>query len=180
MIARDELIAIGQYRKPHGIEGELTATVEAPLDLLGHARCLVSDIDGIFVPFFIEGMRTKNEHSVLLSLMGIHNEKEAATLVNKEILVLKQDYESHARHELDDDEPDELPVDYFIGFNVTINDEVTGTITDIDDNTINVLFVVETDERKTLLVPAVDEMIVSIDLDEQSIVLNVPDELLHL
>ena len=180
MIRRDELIAIGRYRKPHGIDGELSATIDAPLELLERARCLVSDIDGIFVPFFVENTRPKSEHSVLLSITGIHNEKEAATLVNKEIFILKQDYGRIDREESDEETPEELPVDYFIGFDVVINGQVEGTVTDIDDKTINVLFVVETTEGDTLLVPAVDEMIEEIDLDERLITMNVPNELLNL
>lgn len=180
MIRRDELIAIGQYRKPHGIDGELSATIEAPLELIERARCLVSEIDGIFVPFFIEATRPKSENSVLLSITGIHNEKEAATLVNKEIYILKQDYGRIAQEDSDEDTPDELPVDYFIGFDVIINQQVEGTVTDIDDKTINVLFVVETTDGDTILVPAVDEMIDEIDLDERLITMSVPDELLQL
>ena len=180
MIRRDELIAIGQYRKPHGIDGELSATIETPLALVERARCLVSDIDGIFVPFFVESMRPKSEHTLLLSITGIHNEREASTLVNKEIFILKQDYGRIAQEESEEDVPDELPVDYFIGFDVVINQQVEGTVTDVDDKTINVLFVVETTEGDTLLVPAVDEMIDEIDLDERLITMSVPDELLQL
>ena len=48
MITREELIAIGHYNKPHGVAGELSATVDVEIDVLGALSCLVSEMDGIY------------------------------------------------------------------------------------------------------------------------------------
>ena len=58
MIRRDELIQIGQFNKPHGIEGEITASVNYDFDDLSAFSCLIVEIDGIFVPFFVTNVRT--------------------------------------------------------------------------------------------------------------------------
>lgn len=182
MIGRDDLIAIGKFLKPHGVNGEIAATLEIEASLINRVRCLVACIDGIYVPFFVEAMRPKNHYSTLLTITGIHNENEAALLTNKELFVLKTDYDALATTPLDDDEEeaDELPVDYFIGFDITLNNEVKGRVTDVDDTTINVLFVVETANGTSLLIPAVDEMIEEIDTEARFIAMNVPDELLTI
>ena len=87
MITRDELIAIGHYNKPHGVAGELSATVDVDLEVLRGLSCLVSDIDGIFVPFFVNAIRPKSVDTMLLTIDGIENEKEAARLVNRDIWI---------------------------------------------------------------------------------------------
>ena len=46
MIVESEISAIGRTLKPHGINGEIAATVDAAVDLDG-LRCIVLDIDEI-------------------------------------------------------------------------------------------------------------------------------------
>ena len=92
MITREELIAIGHYNKPHGVVGEISATVDVDVDVLRALSCLVSDIDGIYVPFFVNGLRPKTADTVLLTIDGITSEQEAARLVNHDIFALKRDY----------------------------------------------------------------------------------------
>ena len=62
MILRDELIAIGRYNKPHGVAGEISATIDVDIDTLKELSCLVSDIDGIFVPFFVNSCRPRRRY----------------------------------------------------------------------------------------------------------------------
>ena len=59
MITREELIAIGHYNKTHGVAGEISATIDVDMSLLESLSCLVSDLDGIFVPFFVNACRPK-------------------------------------------------------------------------------------------------------------------------
>ncbi len=177
MITRDELVDIGRYNKPHGVNGEISATVDCDIDVLERFSCLVSDVDGIFVPFFIKQLRTKSAQSVLLTVDGINDDTEAALLVNKDIYVLKREYSRIAQ----ESESDDYPIDYFIGFSVDEQDgTVLGEIVDVDDTTANVLFKVKTPGDKEVLVPAVDDFIVDIDIDKRQLTMNIPKELLQL
>ena len=151
MITRDELIEIGVYNKPHGVNGEISATIDCELDILSQFSCLVSDID------------------------GINNESEATLLVNKTIFVKKNEFDKLAK----DYDSDEMPIDYFIGYKAIINENTVGEIVDVDDSTANVLFRIEVDDKE-LLVPAVDEFVVDIDTENETIELDVPTELLNL
>lgn len=173
MITIDEIISIGKFNKAHGINGELSATITAPQVVLDNCSCIVCDIDGIFVPFFIKDYRTKSQETFLLSIDDINNEQEAAMLVNKDIYVKRNEYGDA----LEDD--DQVPIDYFIGFKAIING-INGNIVDIDDSTANLLFVIDTCDDRQLLIPAVEEFITDIDNKNNIITMEVPQELLDL
>ena len=176
MITRDELIAIGHYNKPHGVVGELSATVDVELEMLSGLSCLVSDIDGIFVPFFVNAIRPKSADTVLLTIDGIMNEKEAARLVNRDIYALKRDY----RQESIDADADGYPLDFFIGFELRDSDgSRVGEIIDVDEQTENAIFVVDRDGSE-IMVPATDDLIVEFDVDNKLMVMDLPKGLLDL
>lgn len=176
MITRDELIAIGRYNKPHGVAGEISATIDVDLDTLQGLSCLVTDIDGIFVPFFVNACRPKSQETVLLTIDGIDNEKEVSRLVNHDIYALKRDY----RQESLDSDADGFPLDYFIGFELHDSDgQRVGEITDVDEQTENAIFIVDR-EGAELMVPATDELIVEFDLDKKVMVMDLPQGLLDL
>lgn len=176
MITRDELIAIGRYNKPHGVAGEISATIDVDLDTLQGLSCLVTDIDGIFVPFFVNACRPKSQETVLLTIDGIDNEKEVSRLVNHDIYALKRDY----RQESLDSDADGFPLDYFIGFELRDSDgQRVGEITDVDEQTENAIFIVDR-EGAELMVPATDELIVEFDLDKKVMVMDLPHGLLDL
>ncbi|MBQ9821529.1 MAG: 16S rRNA processing protein RimM [Muribaculaceae bacterium] len=176
MITRDELIAIGRYNKPHGVAGEISATIDVDLDTLQGLSCLVTDIDGIFVPFFVNACRPKSQETVLLTIDGIDNEKEISRLVNHDIYALKRDY----RQESLDSDADGFPLDYFIGFELRDSDgQRVGEITDVDEQTENAIFIVDR-EGAELMVPATDELIVEFDLDKKVMVMDLPQGLLDL
>ena len=78
MIVRDQLIAVGRFNKAHGVNGEVQATLDIDADLLPRLRCIVTDVDGIYVPFFIASHRKKGTQSVLLTIDGITSEQQAA------------------------------------------------------------------------------------------------------
>ena len=176
MITRDELIAIGHYNKPHGVAGELSVTVDVDLEVLRGLSCLVSDIDGIFVPFFVNAIRPKSVDTMLLTIDGIENEKEAARLVNRDIYALKRDYQQESI----DADADGYPLDFFIGFELRDNDgSRVGEITDVDEQTENAIFVVDRDGSE-IMVPATDDLIVEFDVDNKLMVMDLPEGLLDL
>lgn len=175
MIRQEEIVQIGQFNKPHGIDGEITASVDFDINDLKHFSCLIADVDGIFVPFFMNALRPKSSQSLLLKIDGIENETDAAMLVNKPIFVLKTEF-----GELDSFNDDEIPVDCLVGYSVFQHGESLGHITRIDDSTANVLFVVTDSNNRELLIPAVDDFIESIDIDNQEISLNIPPDIISL
>lgn len=177
MIRREELVEIGVYNKPHGVNGEISASVDCEMELLRRFSCFVSNIDGIFVPFFVEAIRKKSHQSALLQIEGIASEKDAAMLVNKSIFVKKDEFNALA----DEYDSDEMPIDYFIGYKAIVNGKALGEIVDFDDSTANVLFTIrDAQSGKHVLVPAVEDFISGILPEQQQIEFEVPEELLNL
>ena len=178
MITRDQLIEIGHFNKAHGVNGEVNASLLIDVEHLPGLSCLVCDMDGIYVPFFVEAIRPKGATSVLLTIDGFTNEQEVATLVGKDIFALKRDYDSLVQRVEEDD--DELPLDYFIGFHLTDNDILIGEIIDVDESTENALFIVRRDDNTEVSIPAVDDLITSMDMEQRVIDMDLPEGLLTI
>ena len=176
MILREELIAIGHYNKPHGVVGEISATVDVDYDVLQSLTCLVSEIDGIYVPFFVNACRPKTADTVLLTIDGIASEQEAARLVNHDIFALKRDYSAAS----DEADADGYPLDYFIGFELQDSDEKrVGVIIAVDEQTENAIFIIDRDGDE-LMVPTNDDLIVEFDIDKRVMVMDLPQGLIDL
>ena len=176
MITRDELISIGHYNKPHGVAGEISATVDVEVELLRDLSCLVSEVDGIFVPFFVNACRPKSADTVLLTIDGINNEVEATLLVNAEVYALKRDFDQLTEEE----DADGYPLDYFIGFEMKdVHGTRLGEIVAVDEQTENAIFIVDRGEDECMI-PAADELIVEFDVDSKTMVMDLPQGLLEL
>jgi len=176
MITREELILIGHYNKPHGVAGEISATVDVDMDTLQRLSCLVSEMDGIYVPFFVNACRPKTAETVLLTIDGVSTEQEVARLVNHDIYALKRDY-SQASDEAD---ADGYPLDYFIGYELRqTNGKRVGEIVDVDEQTDNALFIIDCGGDE-IMVPASDDLIAEFDTDDRVMVMELPEGLIDL
>lgn len=179
MIFREDLIEIGAYNKPHGINGEISATFDYDIDIISSYNCFISEINGIFVPFFAENIRPKSNETVLLKIEGIDDEKSVKLLVNHKIYAMKTSFKD-ARNKFDENS-DEISIDYFIGFNIYSNEnEVVGKIIDVDCSTENYLFVVENKDSNNILIPATDDFIVDIDFDKNVLTMCLPEGILNI
>ena len=177
MITRDQLIEVGHFNKAHGVNGEANAAMLIDTELMPRLSCLVCDMDGIYVPFFVTSIRPKGATTLLLTIDGFSSDQEVVALVGKEIYALKRDYDVLAQAA---DADEELPLDYFIGFTLTDRGTSVGEIVDVDDSTDNVLFVVRGNDDMTVTIPAVDDLIASMDLEAKVIDMDLPDGLLTI
>ena len=90
MITIDQITEIGRFNQPHGIKGEINAVVFDGVDL-AELSCVVLDIEGIYVPFFMSGLRQRGVNSYLVTIDGIENELKAASIANKVIYALRDE-----------------------------------------------------------------------------------------
>jgi 16S rRNA processing protein RimM len=173
MIKREELIKIGQFRKPHGIKGEIT--FDFSNDAFDESDCpfLVCEIDGIFVPFRLDEYRFKSNSSALVKLNNIDSEAKAKPLTNKEVYFPKEQIDSTPSD-------DDYTWDYFIGFSLIDKQSgKIGTIVAVDDSTLNTLFIVK-QHKGEILIPAHEEMIIRIDEEQKEIQVELPEGILDL
>jgi len=176
MIDRNTLVSVGRYTRAHGVNGEIAAQVDIDAASIGAGTCLLSVIDGLVVPFFVENCRVRSSHAVLLTIDGIDSEAQTTLLAGREILMTRDDY-----NRLMGGDDDERPLDFFKGYTI-VDDEghTVGQITAVDDSTANVLFVVNGDDGSEHLIPAVPEMIVDLDDEARIITMDLPQGLLEL
>lgn len=174
MILPDEITAFGRVDKTHGIHGEMSVSlypraIDNDIDVYA-LRCVIFDIDGIYVPFFVNGSRPRGNGSLLLMLDGVESDGDASSFTGKEIFALDADLGL-----IHSEESDFLTLDDMPGFVIVDSDgTVVGTISDIDDSTENVLFGVKTADGKTINVPAAEQLITDVDVDKKILYMNLP------
>lgn len=167
MIRKEDLIYIGKCLKPHGIKGEISAILD--IDNIDKLSCIVFNVDGIYVPFFIENIRTRNKESILLKIDGVNSEFEVNEFSNQEIYALSHEYTIDS---IIDDEM--MYAEDFIGYEVFENDKHLGVIVDYDDSTDNSLFILKQDNNEELLVPIVDDFIKDVDIEQKILIMDLP------
>ncbi len=176
MIKADEITEIGKFGKPHGTKGEINAYLDENVDAES-VRRFALDIDGIFVPFFLESNRQKREDTFIWKIEGIDNEEEASELTHAVIYAFKED-DVVAEDERDDDG---LYASDLVGYTlVHANGVPVGTITAIEDSTENALFIVEMADGSTRYVPIANDLIDDINTERRYIVMTLPEGILDL
>lgn len=168
MIHIDEVFKIGKFIKPHGLKGEIA--LEFDNDVFDKAECpyLVCMMDGILVPFFIKEYRFKGNDIVLITFEDISTEEQAKAFNGIEVYFPRKYFDAQ-------NEEVDYTLDYFIGF--TVNDEsngIIGKIIDINESTINVLFLLENEDGNELIIPASDDFVTEIDEKNKTLYMKLP------
>lgn len=175
MIERSKLTDIGEIVKTHGIKGELNAVIDNGIDI-AQLRCIVLEVDGIFVPFFINSFRPKGNEAVLLTIDGVDSDTEASKLCGLTIYALIDELPDYNGN---DDEGFYLAD--LIGYKLNDSDGTNvGKITGYDDSTSNTLLIVESNTGSIHYVPMADDLIVEFNPETSSITLNLPSGLFEL
>lgn len=169
MLRKEDFVYYGKFLKPHGTKGEIG--LQGDNFTLGDDCDFVAcDIDGILVPFFIESRRIKNNDTLIVKIERMESAEAVRCLTNRETYI--------PRHWVE--EECELTLPFMIGFKATdVRHGELGEITDIDDSTINTLFVID-NGKDEILVPAQEMFIESIDIENRHITFNLPDGLVQL
>lgn len=175
MITPDILTSIGTFFKPHGIKGEISATLDYAIDP-SELRCIVLEIDGIFVPFFVDSSRPKGASLWLVKLDGVDSEKSASAFSNHEIYAITAELPEG----LVDEGEDGLYLYDLEGYTLKEDENVIGTIDGVDDSTANILLIVKTPSGATVYVPFAEEFLTDIDKDNHTITMTLPEGLIDL
>lgn len=175
-----KLSDFGNSGQVHGLRGEInmffdddSACAPAPGDFL------FADIDATMIPFEVESIRRRNPGHYLVKFYDIDSADEAEQLKNRNFFT-----EATATGLPADDTADEdgFYASDLIGYTVTDadTDRMLGTIEGYDDNTINVLLIVERPDSSRLLIPFADEYITDINTDERRLEVSLPDGFLDI
>lgn len=175
MITQDDIFKIGRFYKPHGIAGEINFSFTDDIFDRTESPYWVIEIDGIFVPFFVESYRFRGETTALVKMEDIDNEQAAKLLADHDVYYPK----SYA----DDAQEDTQIItwQYFEGFRIVdAKGDFIGEITAVDDSTMNVLFQLKMADGNTKLIPAAEDFMLRIDSKERCLHMDIPQGLLEL
>lgn len=172
MILQSSVFPIGQIIKPHGVNGEMSFSFTSDVFDSEDVPFFIFNMQGILVPFFLEEYRFKGSTTGLLKLDGITTDEQARGFSGLTIFLPKS--------YLDKVEDTEIELDYFAGFSLVDAEKgLLGVISEVDQTTENVLFVIPT-KNDELLIPAGEEYIEEIDHDKKIIYVKLPEGLLDL
>lgn len=172
------LVEIGEIVKPHGIKGELVANINTDDVDIENLEYIVTRIDGLEVPFFITSCRPRSTESVLLTLDGVDDERDAAELTHHPILVPRDCVSGQG--------DDELTASDLIGYTLLDDSDSPdgtriGVISGIREMTeANWLFEIDNGSGRTILIPIADELISDIDTDTRRLTMTLPEGLVEL
>ena len=172
MITHEQVYRIGRIGKPHGVRGEVSLQFSDDVFDRVNADYLVLETDGILVPLFMEEYRFRNDSAALVKFEGIDTQERARELTHCDV---------YFPYSLSDGNEQQFSWNEIVGFSLIDADtqQPVGEITAIDDSTINILFHVERDGEE-ILIPASDELIQSVSMDQREIEITLPDGILDL
>lgn len=136
---------------------------------------LFARVDGLFVPLYGNKFERRGKAGAILSFDDIDTERRGGEFINMELFMPEDD-------ELYGVDDEEFTLDELIGFRAEIvvdNQRFEGEITDFIDSEFNPLFEVRIGDSEHLI-PAVEEFILSINFEDESMVINPPSGLLNL
>lgn len=163
MITNEQVIAIGRITRTHGKRGEIQCLMDNEYWNNADATFLILSIDNILVPFRVLDWRGKGSDSLIFQLDRITDEQTAQQLIGNQAYMLKSDIS----------EEDEIMPTWqsLLGYRVLDTDQgELGTITDVDETTINTLVTL----NHSQLIPLHEDFIINIEPDKQLITICLP------
>jgi 16S rRNA processing protein RimM len=161
-----EYVLIGKLQRAHGVTGEIVLGLMTDFPERINAGKIIY-LGGQHTPHKITGTRPFHDH-MLITMEGIRNREEAAELTNLDVFVRIRDLPA-----LDDGR---FYHHQLIGLNVLREDgSLLGSIQDILVTGANDVYVVVDTAGNETLLPAVDSVVLKIDLESKSIVVRPPE-----
>ncbi len=175
MINSEQLTEAALATRTHGTRGEIQADPYVSPEFFIKGRCLIIEIDGIFVPFFISNVRPKGS-MLLLTFDDFDSAEKAKEITGKTLYALTEEVP-----ETDIDDNDAIRIDELEGYSVIDEDEtILGRVMRVDYSTANALLILETSDGYDLFIPAAEGIITHINPQEQTIHVSLPEGLIDL
>ncbi|ACS78267.1 ribosome maturation factor RimM [Maridesulfovibrio salexigens] len=169
-----EMLVVAEVVKPHGLRGEvcIESHADSPF-LFDEVPCLYLAKKGQKPRRFVVRSSRKHKGRVLLTFKGVEDRDQAENLRGMEILVREAD--------LPESGDDEVYMYELEGMSVELEDgTVVGTISNFILAPGQETWVISSAEGKEILFPAVEEFVLSVDLDAEKVVVEPPEGLLDI
>lgn len=175
MIKETDVFSIGRITRSRGLIGEVEMYFTDDTFDRGSAEYLVLSLDNILVPFFYEEYRFKNDSTLILKFEGIENEEQAKKIIGAEVF-----YPLSAMP-LNDEEEGLSSLRALTNYSLYNQEGIlVGRITEVNDNSANVLLFVERADGEEIVLPYHDDLLIGYDLKARNLQMDISDDLLHL
>jgi len=168
----DSYLEVGRIIRPHGVRGMVVIASEAQyIASLPPGTTLY--LDASRTPYQIARI-SRHQSRYLLSLESVNTREEAELLRNTRVFLDMTDLPELKR--------DEYYYWQFIGLRVEDQQNRTlGTVKDILETGANDVYILETPSGKEILIPAIKDVVKTVDLDQGLIQINllpglIPDQ----
>lgn len=162
----EQLLRVGVISSTHGVRGEVKVypTTDDP-NRFKKLKKVVLDTGREHLNLEISGVKFfKNQ--VILKFKGIDNINDIEKYKGKDLLVPREDAVELGEHENYVADLIDLTV-------VTDGGEVLGVLTEVMETGANDVYVVETENGEELLLPAIRDCILDVDLDKEVMTVHV-------
>lgn len=168
----EEAFYIGYITKTKGLKGEVQMYFEYDSPELLDLDVVFAEINGKMVPYFVSSCKLQNNQTGNIYFDDIDHIDKAQILVKKKIYL--------PLDKMPDRSEDDFHYNDLIGF--MVSDETLGELGEIlDVNEYPQHFVATMNyKEKEVLFPLNEDMILEIDLDEETILVDLPEGLLDL
>lgn len=169
----ETMLRVGVISSTHGVRGEVkvyptTDDLERFLDL----EEVILDTGRERLPLKIENVKFF-KNMVILKFKGYDNINDIEKYKGRDLYI--------TRDQAVELEEDEYFIADLIGMSVVAEDgTVLGTLADVMPTGANDVYVVRTENGKELLIPAIKECILNVDVEERAMRIHVMDGLLDL
>lgn len=158
-----EFLVIGRLGRTHGVKGEILMTVltDFPERIVPGAKVFIGPDHKEAI---IKSCRAINQ-GLLIAFKGYPNPEKTSEFRNQFIQILTSD-----RHPLPDGE---FYYHQLLGLAViTESGQVLGSLVEILETGANDVYVIQTQDNREILLPAIEQVILGIDLEKQTILVR--------
>ena len=165
----EQYLKVGVISSTHGIKGEVKVfpTTDSP-ERFKTLKNVVLETGKQQIPLEIAGVKFFKQF-VIVKFKGIDNINDIEKYRGMELFVSRED-----AVELEDDE---FYIADLIGMKVVTEDEELGTLKDIMETGANDVYVIDTEKYGELLLPAIHDCILDVDIEENVMTVHLLDGL---
>ncbi len=163
---------IGKIVATHGLTGEvvLQHALGKKTDLKGLETVFIEDKKDSFLPYFVENTGAKNEQEVYIKLEGFQTKEIARRLNQKDIWILKQDFDKFAAKS--------SPIS-LLGYMMINKGQEIGEVLEVIEQPMQVLCKIHYNGNEALI-PIHSESLQKIDKKKRQVFVDLPEGLLDI
>lgn len=171
-IQKELCTEIGYVKKAHGLKGEIMISFEEDMDeVIESLEYIFLEVEGLLVPFFIEDFIPRNAINANVKFANVDDQTKALKLIGCKIFIESDLFDSDSFI----DSPSILKgytyIDRAIG--------TIGEIKEIDNYNGNMVLSVDY-QGKEVLIPLVEELIISLDETTKTLLMESPEGIFDL